>query len=128
MTELSDVVGVVGSALTVIGSLVGGGVLLIKMNYKQGRELLATKKDLYQERFENLKAATESLQKSLTFNEKKLEDTTQTLLKTSMKLEETKKQMVEYVEVTEKKLSRFESVTIKLSEDLLMIKNKKGPE
>ncbi|CAB4170005.1 hypothetical protein UFOVP903_44 [uncultured Caudovirales phage] len=113
-----------GSALTIIGSLVGGGLWLMKANFKLSQQTLAAKKDLYQERFENLKGALATLEDRLRTYESSATETSRRLTIATSKLEQAEIQLARYSAATEKKIESFESVIVKLSNDLIMIKNK----
>lgn len=113
-----------GSALTIIGTLVGGGVWLMKMNFRLGQQTLKAKKDLYEERFQNLKGVIENLQNRLVQHEIKLEETSKRLVVATSALEKNEKHMVNYVDSTEKKIASFETAVVKLSNDLIMLKTK----
>jgi predicted nucleic acid-binding Zn-ribbon protein len=125
---MSDVLPILASAITIIGSLVGGGVWLLKVNFRLGQQTLKAKKDLYQERVENLKELVKSLENRLTQTEKKLDDAMLRISAATRTIEVSNQSMVSFVESTEKKISVFESTVLKLSNDLLIIKSKpKGP-
>lgn len=115
-----------GSALGIISALVTGGVWLLKYNAKLQSQMLKAKKDLYEERFTNLKAVIGELEKRLANHEAELKTNSVRLAKATAQLEKTDAQMVNYVESTEKKIKAFETVVVKLSDDLIMLKTKKG--
>lgn len=114
------------SALSIIGSLVGGGIWLLKYNAKLQGQMLKAKKDLYEERFENLKKALGGLEYRLSLHAGELKDNSTRLVKVTTQLEKTEDKMSSYVEATEKKIASFETVVVKISDDLIMLKNKKG--
>lgn len=116
------------SALSIIGSLVGGGIWLLKYNAKLQGQMLKAKKDLYEERFENLKKALGGLEYRLSIHAGELKENSTRLVKVTTQLEKTEDKMSSYVEATEKKIASFETVVVKISDDLIMLKNKKGNE
>jgi archaellum component FlaF (FlaF/FlaG flagellin family) len=121
---MTEFLGVIASALTIIASLVGGGIWLMKINHKYAQQTIDAKKDLYRERVENLKTAIQSLENKLAATDQKLDVTMKQLGAATRTIEETKTQMVGYVEATEKKIATFESAIVKLSNDLIMLKTK----
>lgn len=121
-----DSLGLLGSALGIISALVTGGVWLLKYNAKLQSQMLKAKKDLYEERFENLKKALSGLEYRLSLHAGELKENSTRLVKVTSQLEKTENKMSSYVDATEKKLERFETVVVKLSDDLIMLKNKKG--
>lgn len=121
-----DSLGLLGSALGIISALVTGGVWLLKYNAKLQGQMLKAKKDLYEERFENLKKALGGLEYRLSLHAGELKDNSTRLVKVTTQLEKTENKISSYVEATEKKLERFETVVVKISDDLIMLKNKKG--
>lgn len=121
-----DSLGLLGSALGIISALVTGGVWLLKYNAKLQGQMLKAKKDLYEERFENLKKALGGLEYRLTIHAGELKENSTRLVKVAAQLEKTEDKISSYVEATEKKIENFESVVVKLSDDLIMLKNKKG--
>lgn len=116
---------VVASALGIIAALVAAIRWLMKINFKQSKEILQTKKDLYSERFEGLKKVTNELEASLKDTKLKLDKVMETLNRTRLEVENTKDKMSEYVETTEKKMSLFQSTVVQLSKDLILIKSTK---
>lgn len=121
-----DSLGLLGSALGIISALVTGGVWLLKYNAKLQSQMLKAKKDLYEERFENLKKALGGLEYRLSLHAGELKDNSTRLVKVTTQLEKTENKISSYVEATEKKLASFETVVVKISDDLIMLKNKKG--
>ncbi|MBK8260150.1 MAG: hypothetical protein IPK80_02295 [Nannocystis sp.] len=121
-----DSLGLLGSALGIISALVTGGVWLLKYNAKLQSQMLKAKKDLYEERFENLKKALGGLEYRLSLHAGELKDNSTRLVKVTTQLEKTENKISSYVETTEKKLASFETVVVKISDDLIMLKNKKG--
>jgi len=119
-----DALTLLGTALTIITSLVGGGVWLMKYNAKLAGQTMKAKKELYDERVQNLKATISGLEQRLYTHEKNLEATTHKLVAATATIERTEKQMVSYVASTEKKIASFESVIVRLSDDLMIIKSK----
>lgn len=113
-----------GSALTIIGTLAGGGVWLMKMNFRLSQQTLKAKKDLYEERFENLKAVVQKLEFELSQHRSELIENSARAKAAIAQLEKTEKQMTAYASATEKKIESFESVLVKLSNDLVMVKTK----
>ena len=91
-------------------------------------EMLKAKKDLYEERFENLKKAFGGLEYRLSLHAGELKENSTRLVKVTTQLEKTENKMSSYIETTEKKIASFETVVVKISDDLIMIKNKKGNE
>lgn len=113
-----------GSALAIIGTLAGGGVWLMKMNFRLSQQTLKAKKDLYEERFENLKAVVQKLEFELSQHRSELIENSARAKAAIAQLEKTEKQMTAYASATEKKIESFESVLVKLSNDLVMVKTK----
>lgn len=124
-----DALTLLGSALTIIGTLTGGGVWLMKMNFRLSQQTLKAKKDLYEERFENLKAVVQKLEFELSQHRSELVENSARARAVVVSLEKTEKQMTAYASATEKKIESFESALVKLSDDLIMVKSKtKGPQ
>jgi chromosome segregation ATPase len=123
-----DSLGLLGSALGIISALVTGGVWLLKYNAKLQGQMLKAKRDLYEERFENLKKALGSLEYRLTAHAGELKENSTRLVKVTTQLEKTENKISSYVEATEKKIASFETVVVKISDDLIMLKNKKGSQ
>mgnify|MGYP001566965542 CR=1 FL=1 len=125
---MTDLLPLLTTALTIIGTLAGAGVLLLKMNFKLGQQTLRAKQDLYAERFESLKIITGNLESELkttrTELRKELAATKTQLHLTTCALNETKQTMVGYVESTERKMKAFETQIINLTNDLIFIKSK----
>lgn len=121
-----DALGLLGSALGIISALITGGVWLLKYNAKLQGQMLKAKKDLYEERFENLKTALGGLEHRLSIHAGELKENSTRLVKVSNQLEKTENKMSGYVEATEKKIASFETVVVKISDELIMLKNKKG--
>lgn len=123
-----ETVTLLGSALGIISALVTGGVWLLKYNAKLQGQMLKAKKDLYEERFENLKTALGGLEYRLSLHAGELKENSTRLVKVAGQLEKTENKMSSYVEATEKKIASFETVVVKISDDLLLLKNKRGNE
>lgn len=121
-----ETLGLLGSALGIISALVTGGVWLLKYNAKLQSQMLKAKKDLYEERFENLKTALGGLEHRLSIHAGELKENSTRLVKVTAQLEKTENKIAAYADATEKKIASFETVVVKISDDLLLLKNKKG--
>lgn len=109
------------SALGIIGSLVAAIRWLMKVNFKQNKELLAAKKDLYQERFENLKAVTNELEISLKKTNLKLDEAMKESRAARAELIKAKEEIIRYVESSEKQLKFLREQVIKLGGETFMV-------
>lgn len=125
---MTDTLALLGSALTIIAALTKAVHWLMKRNFALSQQTLQAKKDLYQERFENLKLTIGQLEIKLAKAEKALEDNSSRVTKATVALETAKQEMVSYISNSEKKLESFQSEVVKLSKDLILIRNKKGSE
>lgn len=125
---MTDTLALLGSALTIIAALTKAVHWLMKKNFALSEQTLKAKKDLYQERFENLKLTIGQLEIKLAKAERSIEDHAQRVTKATVALETTKQELVSYVANSEKKLENFQSEIVKLSKDLILIRNKKGNE
>lgn len=123
---MTDTLALLGSALTIIAALTKAVHWLMKRNFALSQQTLQAKKDLYQERFENLKLTIGQLEIKLAKAEKSLEDNSSRVTKATVALETAKQEMVSYISNSEKKLESFQSEVVKLSKDLILIRNKKG--
>lgn len=94
------------------------------MNFRLSQQTLKAKKDLYEERFENLKAVVQKLEFELSQHRSELIENSARAKAAIAQLEKTEKQMTAYASATEKKIESFESVLVKLSNDLVMVKTK----
>jgi len=121
---MADILPLLVTALSIISALVGGGVWLMKANYRLGQKTIVAQKELYSERLEGLKTVISNYEARLRENEAKLESTMKRLALTTSAIEETKKTMVSYVESTERRLHAFESKIIKLSNDVFIVTSK----
>lgn len=117
---------VIGPALTIISALVGAVVFVLKVNYKQSQQLLKSKKDLYQERFENLKVVTNELEKSLRQTVSELTETRQVLNVTRRELSESRQEMGRFIEATEKEIKALKTQVIQLTDNVMLITSSKG--
>lgn len=115
---------IVGSALTIIASLVGGGIWLMKVAFKLSQQNLQSRKELYAARIDGLKNVTHSLEDKLERVEKDLDSAMTRLETVAENLEETKNIMVSYVDSADEKVKSFEKKLEKLSNDLIIVKSK----
>ncbi len=125
---MADILPLLVTALSIISALVGGGVWLMKANFRLSQQTLKAKQDVYTERFENLKSVIGQLQTELKATDEKLVDTMKRLHLTTCAINETKQTMVGYAEATEKRIKAFETMIQKINDDLIFVKSKtKGP-
>lgn len=121
----SEVMEIIASVLGIITVVVGGIFWLMKVNYRQSKDLLHLERDINSKKISELQAVVDDHKRALHYTNKQLEMTDVELRKVRSEMLETQSSIKTFVQSAETRAQLIESKVIHLSKELMMIKTTK---